>query len=112
MELDINKNVLYDIACTTLDRIEGLEVTNLPMNVGEVLNRSPRGRLRSLKVNRDEAGVTIDVSVNVEYGKNIVSLSRGAQQAVRENIELMTGLKVKAVNVTVQGLTLPKGAQG
>ncbi len=112
MELDISKNVLYDIACTTLERFEGLEVASAPIKVGEVLqNRSSR-RPRALKVTREEGGVTIDVGVNVEYGKNLVALSQDVQRAVTENIELMTGLKVKSVNVTVQGLTLPKGAQG
>lgn len=110
MTVEIAKNVLYDIACTTLERIEGLEVASAPIKVGEVLNRPQRGRPKALKVTRDDLGVTVDVTVTVEYGKNLVSLSRTVQQAVTENVELMTGLKVRAVNVTVQGLTLPRGA--
>ena len=109
MELDISKNVLYDIACTTLERIEGLEMATAPIKVGEVLqNRSSR-RPRALKVTREDSGVTIDVGVNVEYGRNLVNLAQDVQRAVTENVELMTGLRVRAVNVTVQGLTLPKG---
>lgn len=112
MEVDISKNVLYDIACTTLDRIEGLEVASAPIKVGEVLRgsreRSTR-RTKSLKVTREEGAVTFEVGVNVEYGRNLVSLSSDAQRAITENVELMTGLRVRAVNVVVHGLTLPRG---
>lgn len=114
-ELDINKNVLTDIASATLERIEGVEIASSPLKMGEVL-RAPSGRPRSLrapralKVSRDEAGVTIEVGLNVEYGKNLVALAQEVQRALCENVQLMTGLKVCAVNVTVQGLTLPRGA--
>jgi len=113
MELDISKNVLYDITTSTLERIEGLEIANAPLkNVGEVrdaLGRKPT-RPRALKVTRDTDGVAIDIGVNVEYGRNMITLAHDVQRAVTENVQLMTGLRVNAVNVTVQGLTLPKGA--
>lgn len=112
MDIEIAKNVLYDISCTTLERIEGLEVANAPIKVGEVLNRNNRapGRPKALRVLREGDSVTIEVGVNVEYGKNLVALSQSVQRAITENVELMTGLKVRAVNVTVQNLNLPKGA--
>lgn len=113
MEVDIAKNVLYDIASTALSGIEGLEVAAAPIKVGEVkmggvLGRTAR-RQKALKVSREGDSVTFDVGVNVEYGKNLLHLSQHAQRAVTENVESMTGLKVRAVNVTVQGLNLPRG---
>ncbi|ADV67592.1 Asp23/Gls24 family envelope stress response protein [Deinococcus maricopensis] len=111
MELDISKNVLLDIATTTLDRIEGLEVAPAPIKVGEVLQRQAgRGRPRAIKVQREGEQLSFDLGVNIEYGQNLVKLAQNAQRALTENVELMTGLKVRAVNVTVLGLTLPKGA--
>ena len=115
MELDINKNVLLDIAATTLERIEGLEIAAAPLKVGEVLRQPPaRGRSlrapRALKVTRDDSGVTIEVGLTIEYGKNLVGLAQNVQRSLTENVQLMTGLKVRAVNVTVQGLSLPRGA--
>lgn len=113
MEVEISRSVLTDIAQTTLDGIEGVEVAPAslrPSEVGEALRQQggPR-RPRSLKVTRDGQNVTVDVGLNVEYGRNLVGVARQAQQAVCENVELMTGLKVRAVNVTVLGVTLPKG---
>ncbi|BDP41529.1 alkaline-shock protein [Deinococcus aetherius] len=114
MEVEISRSVLTDIAQTTLDGIEGIEVAPAslrPSEVGEALRQQGGGprRPRALRVTRDGQNVTVDVGLNVEYGRNLVGVARQAQQAVCENVELMTGLKVRAVNVTVLGVTLPKG---
>jgi uncharacterized alkaline shock family protein YloU len=114
MELDISKTVLLDIAATTVERIGGLEIAPAPIKASEMLGgvrpgSGPR-RPRALKVSREGANVSVDIGLTVEYGKNLVGVSQAVQRAVTENIELMTGLKVRAVNVTVQGLMLPPQA--
>ncbi len=111
MELDISKTVLIDIAATTVDRIGGLDIAAAPIKASEMLGgvrpgAGPR-RPRALKVTREGSSVTVDIGLNIEYGKNLVGVSQSVQRAITENIELMTGLKVRAVNVTVQGLVLP-----
>jgi len=110
MDVEISRSVLTDITATTLEGIEGIELAQSPLKVGEVLRQQsgPR-RTRALKVTREGGAVSIDVGLNVEYGRNLVGLASQAQRAVCENVELMTGLKVKAVNVTVLGVTLPRG---
>lgn len=115
MELDISKTVLLDIAATTVERIGGLDIAPAPIKASEMLGgvrpgSGPR-RPRALKVSREGATVSIDIGLTVEYGRNLVGVSQAVQRAVTENIELMTGLKVRAVNVTVQGLTLPPTPQ-
>ncbi|UBV43665.1 Asp23/Gls24 family envelope stress response protein [Deinococcus taeanensis] len=110
-EVEISKNVLMDIAATTLDGIEGTEVAAAALKVGEVLrNQNPGRKARALRVSREGNDVTVDVGLNVEYGRNLNATAEKVQQAVCENIELMTGLKVRAVNVTVQNVCLPKGS--
>lgn len=109
-DVEISKSVLMDIAATTLDGIEGAAIAAAPLKVGEVLRNQNAGRkARALKVTREGQDVTVDVGLNVDFGRNLMKLAQKAQQAVQENIELMTGLKVRAVNVTVQGVCLPKG---
>ncbi len=124
MELEISKNVLTDIATSTLERIEGLSIavaTPRPGKLGEAFSESLSGSLgslgagempssrrpRALKITREGQSVSLEVGVNIEYGKNLHKLAQQAQSALQENIELMTGLKVKAVNITVQNLSLP-----
>lgn len=107
-EVEISKSVLMDIAATTITGIEGTEVASAPLNMGEVLrNQSGARKPRALRVSRDGASVSVDVGLNIDFGQNLVNVSRQVQRAVCENIELMTGLKVSAVNVTVQGVCVP-----
>ncbi len=112
MELDISKTVLIDITATTVERISGLDIAAAPIKASEMLGgvRSGPRRPRALKVSREGRDVSVDIGLNIEYGKNLVGVSQAVQRAVTENIELMTGLKVRAVNVTVQGLVLPAQA--
>jgi uncharacterized alkaline shock family protein YloU len=72
--------------------------------VGEILAGK---RLKGINVTRDPAGVTVDISVNIDYGLVIPDLAKKVQRVVAENVEVMTGLSVKAVNVTVQSVVLP-----
>jgi uncharacterized alkaline shock family protein YloU len=116
MELDISKTVLIDIAATTAQRIGGIDIAPAPIKASEMLGgvrpgAGPR-RPRALKVTREGANVSVDIGLTIEYGKNLVSVSQSVQRAITENIELMTGLKVRAVNVTVQGLMLPSAVAG
>ena len=124
MELEISKSVLTDIAASTLERIQGLSIAaasprpgTLGGSLGESLGSLNAGELppvrrpRALKISREGNTVTLDVGLTIEYGKNLHSLAAQAQRALQENIELMTGLKVKAVNVTVQNLSLPTATE-
>lgn len=107
--LEISKNVLLDIASTTLEGIEGAEIATAPIKVGEVLrNQQNARRPRAIKVTQEGREVTVDLGLNIEYGRNLVKVSQQAQREICENIELMTGMKVKNVNVSVQGVCLPK----
>ena len=52
----------------------------------------------------DGTSVVVDLSVNVEYGARICEIARELQEAVRHDIEDMTGMKAAQVNVHVLGL--------
>lgn len=105
--LDISKSVLTDIACTTVEGIEGLHVA-AATKVNDVLRQQGKSRPKALRVVKTDGQVTVDVGVNVDFGRNLVQLASQAQREVRENIELMTGMKVQAVNVSVVSVCLPK----
>lgn len=102
--VEITKDVLAGIAGIAMESVKGVAPAVPPVKVGEVF----AGRRRGINVSRTGQAVTIDVTVNVCYGKSIPEVAREVQQVVCDNIELMTGLNVKAVNVTVQGIILPE----
>lgn len=103
-EIDINKDVLIGIAGIALEGVRGVTSVTPPVKVGEVLAGK---RLKGINVNRDGNNLTVDLSVNVDYGLEIPTVAREVQRTVAENIEVMTSLNVRAVNVTIQGIVLP-----
>lgn len=103
-EVNIAKDVIVGIANIALESVKGATPVNPPVNVGEVLAGK---RQKDISVTRTGSDVTVDVSVNVDYGKVVPEVAKEVQRAVAENIQVMTGLNVKAVNVTVQSIVLP-----
>ena len=59
---------------------------------------------RGIKVDVDEKDVKIDVNIIVEYGVRIPEIAFEIQTKVKKTVETMTGLKVREVNVNVQGV--------
>jgi uncharacterized alkaline shock family protein YloU len=104
LEVEISRDVLVGISSIALEGIRGVTPVTPPVNVGEILAGK---RLKGINVTRDPAGVTVDISVNIDYGLVIPDLAKKVQRIVAENVEVMTGLSVKAVNVTVQSVVLP-----
>ena len=52
----------------------------------------------------DSKSAKIDVSIIVEYGTRIPEVAFEIQTKVKKSVETMTGLKVSAVNVNIQGV--------
>jgi uncharacterized alkaline shock family protein YloU len=104
LEVEISRDVLVGISSIALEGIRGVTPVTPPVNVGEILAGK---RLKGINVTREGAAVTVDISVNVDYGLAIPDVARKVQRVVAENVEVMTGLSVKAVNVTVQSVVLP-----
>ena len=59
---------------------------------------------RGIKVEADEKEAKIDVNIIVEYGARIPEVAFEIQTKVKKSVETMTGLKIKEVNVNVQGV--------
>jgi uncharacterized alkaline shock family protein YloU len=53
--------------------------------------------------------VELDITLVVTYGKSIPQVAQECREAVREQIESITGLKVKAINVVVADIHFPEG---
>ena len=60
---------------------------------------------KGVKVEIEEQDVKIALHINVEYGVRIPQLAQEMQNKVRDTVQTMTGLKVKEVNIYVQGIS-------
>ena len=63
-----------------------------------------RNYTKGIKVEIDNKSAKIDVSIVVEYGTRIPEVAYEIQTKVKKSVETMTGLKVSAVNVNIQGV--------
>ncbi|EHQ88099.1 Asp23/Gls24 family envelope stress response protein [Desulfosporosinus youngiae] len=74
--------------------------------VGDLANMLGRNKnlSKGVKVEVGEHEVAVDLFIVVEYGVSIPDVAMGVQEAVKDAIESMTGLKVVEANVHVQGV--------
>ena len=111
-KIQINDSVIARIASVAAVEVEGIAsavggASWTDYLGGKSQSKSPKG----IKVNTDEAGnyVVIDMEVNVQYGFEIYKAVRQLQRAVKNAVEAMTGLQVKAVNVKICEIVDAKG---
>ena len=59
---------------------------------------------KGVQVNITEAGIDIDLFIIVEYGISIAEVCKTIVETVRYKLESMTGVKVRRVNISVEGV--------
>ena len=86
-------------------------VADLAGDFTNALSKSILGKellSKGVKASQNEEGVIVDVFVIVEYRVNIPSVAWDIQENVKNEITSMTGLKVNAVNINIQGVKMPE----
>lgn len=61
---------------------------------------------RGVRVTVLEGVVTVDLNLNIEYGRNVLEVSKKVQEKVKSSIENMTGLEVADVNIRIAGVDM------
>lgn len=72
----------------------------------ELLKREQSSK--GVKVQTDDDTIIIDLFVIVEFGTRISVVANNIIEKVKYNIENLTGMTVKKVNITVQGVRVEK----
>jgi uncharacterized alkaline shock family protein YloU len=108
--VSITEQVIASIAGVAASGVEG--VSGLRGNVAENLKAflGEEHRRRGVIARVEEGSVQITLHVAIEYGHPIHEVAQSLQERVKEEVEAMTGLRVTAVDVYVNDLTLPEGA--
>ncbi|NLG65936.1 MAG: Asp23/Gls24 family envelope stress response protein [Actinobacteria bacterium] len=107
----ISDNVVAKVAHNACREIEGVHA------LGGAASRalsSLRGESRTQGVSVDIVDDTVDVDVTlvVTYGANMTKVAELCRGAVRTQVEGITGLKVRAVNVLVSDVHFPDDGGG
>ncbi|MFW5886078.1 MAG: Asp23/Gls24 family envelope stress response protein [Halanaerobium sp.] len=93
--------IITGLAATEVEGVAGMS-GGIAGGIADMLGRKSLSKGVKVEVSDDTASV--DVYVIIEYGNSIPDVAWKIQDNVKQAIEGMTGLNVKAVNVHVQGV--------
>ena len=80
--------------------------TNIGSDLAEILGVKSMGK--GIKLTVEENNVTIDCSIVLEYGYDVVEVAKNVQQSIKNAVESMTGFQVLRVDVSVSAVTVAK----
>ena len=98
-------SVIAGIAATEIPGVAGMS-GGFTGGITEMLGMTNLSKGVKVEIGTEE--VAVDTYLVVDYGENIVAISKKVQDNVKKSIETMTGLEVVEVNVNVQGVHIKK----
>jgi len=109
----INDGVVSTIAGIAAGEVPGVHMGGgASRNAGGVMESvtgsQPNSRGISVEVGQTETA--LDLSMAVEYGRDILQAVDAVRSSVKERIEYMTGLKVTELNITINDILSPEKA--
>ena len=105
-EVQIADEVVSIIAGLAATEVEGVasmagNITNELVSKLGMINLS-----KGVKIEIIDGVVTVDLTLNIEYGRNILETSKKVQEKVKSAIENMTGLEVADVNIHIASVDM------
>lgn len=104
--IKIADDVIGTIAAVAAESVDGVVELQSTLKASVTDMLGVKNLAKGVKVNVGEEEAVIDLFITVEYGKNIVEISKIVQEKVKEAIETMTSLNVIEVNVHVSGIAM------
>ncbi len=107
--LKISDDVIVICAMNATMKIDG--VCELSGGITDNITKNILGKepyTKGIKLSRSDEGLILDIYVIVSYEVRIPQLAWEIQAQVKKEIENITDLKVKAVNIHVQGVKFPE----
>lgn len=104
--INISEDVLSIIAGEAIKDVDGVGGAGGASIGKELLGK--KNFYRGVKVSVEGESVTIDTYIVVTYGRSVSEVAKQVQSSVTKAIEDMTGMKVLAVNVHVNGIAFDR----
>lgn len=97
--------IIAGVAATEIAGVTGMS-GGITGGITEMLGM--KNLSKGVKVEMGEHETAIDLFIIVDYGANITEVGQLVQENVKASVESMTGLNVIEVNVSIQGVNIPK----
>lgn len=108
--IHVSDDAVAQIALTAAQAVDGVTVLMTGHGLGDLLSRRTVGRGVRVEVDGDQA--TVELTLSVRYGERIPELAHKVQEEVRDALEHMTGLSVRAVHIHVAQVSSPSSHSG
>ncbi len=103
--IKIAEEAVASIVSLAAAQIKGVAAMSGSMASGLTEKLGKKNLTKGVKVEITEQDVVVALNIFVEYGVKIPKLALEIQNEVRDTVQTMTGLKVKEVNIYVQGIS-------
>lgn len=103
----ISVEAIASIAGISAQKAEGVAGINKGFfgSLKEVFGAGKKNNYSGVKVEIGDKEVWIEIYISVKFGVDIPAVAGKVQDIVRENVESMTGLTVREVNVNIREIT-------
>lgn len=103
--VEISLDVIRDMAgsiATKCYGVVGMASRNKKDGIVNLLH--PESNKKGIDAQMTDDGLAIELHIILQYGLNIATISKSVSARVRYAIETLTGLKVRYVNIRVEGI--------
>lgn len=104
-QIHISEDVLAAAAAMAITEVEGVYGLSNAISTKKNVGRGVR-----VIISEDDT-VSVDCYVVVLYGYSVVEVAKSVQEAVTTTLESTTGTKIANVNVSISGISHPRGAK-
>jgi len=63
---------------------------------------------KGIRIALEENGAVVELSIIVTYGSVLLEVAENVQKSVKNSVENMTGISVREVNVSIDGVQFPE----
>ena len=106
--LIVSDIVVSKIAGIGAQEVEGVQVSSARTSGSFLDNVSTDGHPRSVSAMGGEEGVTINLTIDVEYGREIPQITETVRSCVIRRVEDEVGQEVGEIDITVNDVLLPE----
>ena len=108
---DVGQVQIADEVVAIIAGLAATEVEGVASMAGNITNElvsklGMKNLSKGVKVEIVDSVVSVDLTLNIEYGMNILETSKKVQEKVKAAIENMTGLEVADVNIHIASVDM------
>ena len=108
---DVGQVQIADEVVAIIAGLAATEVDGVASMAGNITNElvsklGMKNLSKGVKVEIVDSVVSVDLTLNIEYGMNILETSKKVQEKVKAAIENMTGLEVADVNIHIASVDM------